>query len=304
MGTGRSTKPLHNFTMPCELRWGSQKHLRCMKVNSAGQISPLRRHNPYTADQRNRRNSVYQRRTDIGGKGGRERGSYLELLHGSHNSSRSPPPAAPGGGGRLSDVDDGIAAMREKLMLDFQTTTDRMKDAIFGDRIEKIEVSGTPPPPAAAAEDEIHMPWNLRTRRTACKTPSSRFVSSLNGDEAAAVGGGENDGVDGMKGLMAEALKPDSVFPQTRAAGSDKSIRLRSGGSAAAIGEKRGRPKFAVALSKSEIEEDFFGMTGHRPARRAKKRARNVQSQLDILFPGLWLKEVTPHMYRVSEATP
>ena len=32
MGPERS-KPLHNFNLPC-LKWGNQRHLRCMKVSS------------------------------------------------------------------------------------------------------------------------------------------------------------------------------------------------------------------------------------------------------------------------------
>uniref|UniRef100_A0A2P2MXC3 Uncharacterized protein n=1 Tax=Rhizophora mucronata TaxID=61149 RepID=A0A2P2MXC3_RHIMU len=40
---------------------------------------------------------------------------------------------------------------------------------------------------------------------------------------------------------------------------------------------------------------------GQRPARRPKKRPRIVQKQLDTLFPGLWLTEVTPEMYKVHE---
>lgn len=43
--------------------------------------------------------------------------------------------------------------------------------------------------------------------------------------------------------------------------------------------EKR---KFWIALSKDEIEEDIFVMTGNRPSRRPKKRPKNVQKQLDV----------------------
>ncbi|GJR71339.1 RNA-directed DNA polymerase, eukaryota [Tanacetum coccineum] len=49
------------------------------------------------------------------------------------------------------------------------------------------------------------------------------------------------------------------------------------------------KQKFAIALTRDEIEEDIFMLTGMKPARRPKKRPRTVQKQLDTLFPGLWL---------------
>ncbi|XP_038997302.1 uncharacterized protein LOC120122141 [Hibiscus syriacus] len=81
-----------------------------------------------------------------------------------------------------------------------------------------------------------------------------------------------------------------------------QSPRVRDNGpSSAASDKKRPRPKFSVALSKKEIEEDFMTMVGHRPPRRPKKRTRNVQKQLDYLFPGLWLTEVTVDSYKMPE---
>lgn len=61
------------------------------------------------------------------------------------------------------------------------------------------------------------------------------------------------------------------------------------------------RAKFAVALTRQEIEDDFMEMMGRRPPRKPKKRPRYVQKQLDTLFPGLWLSEITADMYKVTE---
>ncbi|KAL8463306.1 hypothetical protein ACS0TY_034092 [Phlomoides rotata] len=44
----------------------------------------------------------------------------------------------------------------------------------------------------------------------------------------------------------------------------DKTMRLMSGGSATVSGGKKEWSKFLMALSKSEIEEDFYSMVGHR----------------------------------------
>ncbi|KAI9182726.1 hypothetical protein LWI28_028267 [Acer negundo] len=61
------------------------------------------------------------------------------------------------------------------------------------------------------------------------------------------------------------------------------------------------KPKFSISLTKEEIEEDFLAMTGSKPPRKAQKRARSVQKQLDYVFPGLWLDSITPDSYRLKE---
>ncbi|KAG5532389.1 hypothetical protein RHGRI_026879 [Rhododendron griersonianum] len=57
---------------------------------------------------------------------------------------------------------DGIEAIREKLMVDLQEAADKMKDAILREGLEA----------PADAEDDSVRPWNLRTRRAACKAPN------------------------------------------------------------------------------------------------------------------------------------
>ncbi|KAK1666486.1 hypothetical protein QYE76_054645 [Lolium multiflorum] len=61
------------------------------------------------------------------------------------------------------------------------------------------------------------------------------------------------------------------------------------------------RAPFAVALEAEEIEDDVYALTGARPRRRPRKRPRTVQRQLDSLFPGLWLTEITADAYRVPD---
>ncbi|XP_060214821.1 uncharacterized protein LOC132641752 [Lycium barbarum] len=188
MGMGHErTKPLHNFTLPCGLKWGNQKHLRCAKLDGRSSSHSIRR------PEINRRRS-----------------------NGDGN---------------------GIAAVREKLMFDLQEETDKMKHAIFTDN----QVPAPPP--------EDSRPWNLRTRRAACKAP-----------------------MNGSKIPSPEILPSDSV-----------------------------RVPFSVSLGRKEIQEDFMTMVGHRPPRRPKKRAKLVQKNLDTLFPGLWLTEITPDLYKVAD---
>ncbi|CAI0454607.1 unnamed protein product [Linum tenue] len=120
-------------------------------------------------------------------------------------------------------------------------------------------------------------------------------------DGAGGGGGGADEGASASpagaataKGLRIEEPKESSRSSPIRS-DSGKLPRLRGGE------KKEPRAKFTVSLSRKEIEDDFMAMIGHRPARRPKKRPRIVQKQMDTLFPGLWLGEVTVDSYKVPE---
>uniref|UniRef100_A0A1D1Y2Y0 DUF1639 family protein n=1 Tax=Anthurium amnicola TaxID=1678845 RepID=A0A1D1Y2Y0_9ARAE len=133
-------------------------------------------------------------------------------------------------------------------------------------------ISPAPAPAAPAADD---LPWNLRTRRSA---------ASCNGRQHPAPG-------------------PSSPAPSPPAR---PPSRLRSVGAPERRepGLRRRRPRFSVPLTKEEIDEDLYAFTGRRASRRPKKRPRAVQKQLDMLFPGLWLSEVTADAYQVADPPP
>lgn len=105
-------------------------------------------------------------------------------------------------------------------------------------------------------EETVAKPWNLRPRKTAA-------VESSNGGAVECSGNNEKQ-------------KP-------------KSMRLREMVESKGNNhvEKKEKTKFWLSLSRDEIEEDVFVMTGSRPARRPRKRPRNVQKQLDVLFTHL-----------------
>ncbi|XP_030444159.2 uncharacterized protein LOC115666593, partial [Syzygium oleosum] len=134
---------------------------------------------------------------------------------------------------------------------------------------------------AEEAEAAGRRPWNLRPRRAANPPPPP--LPWRNGesfpDAAYGAFGGDKEN-------YAQPPQP-------------KSVRLRG---FAEEGERKEKRKFWISLSKEEIEEDIFIMTGSRPARRPRKRPKNEQKQLDIVFPGLWLVGLTADAYRVAEA--
>ncbi|GFZ16071.1 hypothetical protein Acr_25g0004800 [Actinidia rufa] len=277
MGPERS-KPLHNFKMP-DLRWGNQRFLRCIKVNPDGEALSSAAGDRWFSALGVEKGSMVRRR-----KPEQERRRWSER---KESFEKSPAPSSLAGGFRLkskadSDGDDGIEAVRTKLMFDLQAAADKMKDAILRERMEEKD---TPRPPPLTAEAETDRPWNLRTRRAVCKAP--------NGGGSGGAGGTVNGGV-----LKVDGRKPNFSPLRTES----KSPRL--GGDVADVptGKKRERSKFSVSLSRREIEMDFTELTGHRPPRRPKKRPKIVQKQLDSLFPGLWLTEITPDIYKVPDA--
>ncbi|XP_039166834.1 proline-rich protein 2, partial [Eucalyptus grandis] len=133
----------------------------------------------------------------------------------------------------------------------------------------------------AEEAEAARRPWNLRPRRAANPPP----LSSRNGEAL-------HDAAGGAPGGDKENYAQQQLQP--------KSVRLR--GLAGEGERKEKKRKFWISLSKEEIEEDIFIMTGSRPARRPRKRPKNEQKQLDIVFPGLWLVGLTPDAYRVAEA--
>lgn len=256
MGPERS-KPLHNFTLP--LKWGNQRYLRCMKLSTEGIVGDevsvgVDRRSPAPTLE----SSPVTRRREFERKGKRDWKSGIGSAGG-----------------------EGIEAVREKLLFDLKAAADKMKDAIFRKEVEEEddgieeeaaeieEVDQSPP------AEEAARPWNLRTRRAACKAP---------------IGGG--------KGLKIEEHKKVNCSPLRSENNGARSPRLRG----APETKEKERTNLTVSLSRKEIEEDFMEMLGHRPPRRPKKRHRNVQKQMDSLFPGLWLSGVTIDAYKVPES--
>ncbi|XP_021896331.1 DEAD-box ATP-dependent RNA helicase 42 [Carica papaya] len=205
---------------------------------------------------------------------------------------------------RVEDGEEGIDEVREKIMLDLKTAADKMKDAILREEVsdddgeddeveekakrkekEKDKEKKKEREESPAAAEEVR-PWNLRTRRSACKAP---IGGAGNNHQNADYGNNYN------KGLKIEERRLNCSPMRTEVM---KSPRMRERGGLT----EKGRVKFSIPLTKMEIEDDYMELVGHRPPRRPKKRPRIVQKLLDPLFPGLWLTEVTVDTYRVEIA--
>ncbi|KAK6918637.1 Protein of unknown function DUF1639 [Dillenia turbinata] len=105
------------------------------------------------------------------------------------------------------------------------------------------------------------------------------------------------------------AKRTHGEAPMTRATGlpedsktpvSQRPAKNRSEGKSADKKEKeKVRFDFSLTLTREEIEEDLFLMTGSRPSRKPKRRPKSVQNRLDNLAPGSWLHTITPDSYKV-----
>ncbi|KAJ0048532.1 hypothetical protein Pint_15819 [Pistacia integerrima] len=208
-----------------------------------------------------------------------------------HNRGRMPPPAdssEPDNDGDADHHNDSVRPHRvgsrssRVQRLSFSSSTKAQKDE--SERLQKQTKGGEVEKNETEEEDEEHeheeeeevvvgKPWNLRPRK---------------GVQEPLV----------IAGLM-ESHNHSGNNVNTK----PKSMRLREMvESKGGHGEKREKSKFWLTLSREEIEEDIFVMTGSRPARRPRKRPKNIQKQLDNVFPGLWLVGLTVDAYRVTDA--
>ncbi|CAL0332552.1 unnamed protein product [Lupinus luteus] len=153
----------------------------------------------------------------------------------------------------------------------------RIKSKSNQPHVKKIQPFPTKKLKVSKFEDEggtvNARPWNLRTRRAACKAPQSKTPHEE-----------KRNFFD--VGIASSLVKDDKK--------KKKKMKKKKK-------NKTKRAEFKVSLSKEEVEHDFMALVGTKPPRRPKKRPRIVQKQLDTLFPGLWLTEVTAESYKVPD---
>ncbi|CAJ2637006.1 unnamed protein product [Trifolium pratense] len=164
--------------------------------------------------------------------------------------------------------DESVDAVRERIMGDLRVAAKKLKVSIFE---ENGDVGGGG---GGGGSNGAIRPWNLRTRRAACKAPPppSLPIPPPVRDE-------------GRRFFDVGSSTPSSPMVMKK----KKMVMVNE------------KVKFSVSLSKEEVEEDFWALVGTRPPRRPKKRPRIVQRQLNTLLPGMWLAEVTPDSYKVAE---
>ncbi|GMI95000.1 hypothetical protein HRI_003169300 [Hibiscus trionum] len=98
----------------------------------------------------------------------------------------------------------------------------------------------------------------------------------------------------------------DNHHHSKSAASSEMAHEGKKGGSSSGSGEAAAPPivwppKFVIALTNKEKEEDFMAIKGSKLPQRPKKRAKFIQRTLNLVSPGAWLCDLTLERYEVRE---
>ncbi|XP_061374722.1 uncharacterized protein LOC133316941 [Gastrolobium bilobum] len=151
---------------------------------------------------------------------------------------------------------------------------------------------------------------NLRQRPTSPHQPPQRILRNL--ETSSAMRGGQSNG--SVRGIAS----PDRGAHDKRgahnnhlnennnksAASSDTAHDSKKSGSPSGSGDAAPPvwpPKFVIALTNKEKEEDFLAIKGSKLPQRPKKRAKLIQRTLNLVSPGTWLCDLTLERYEVRE---
>ncbi|KAI3719177.1 hypothetical protein L6452_20071 [Arctium lappa] len=74
--------------------------------------------------------------------------------------------------------------------------------------------------------------------------------------------------------------------PISRAPTKDEHLKVQKRKAPPQKGAKSNTTKFTISLTRKEIEEDIFAVTGKKPRRSHKKRSNTMKKNIDELFPG------------------
>lgn len=143
--------------------------------------------------------------------------------------------------------------VREKLLVHLREAADRIKVIVQQPQLlppskgdeRRIEAVREPEGETGPSSSPVAWPWKLRTRRS--------------GSRVAAV-------------FERQACASPLEVAEKRAP------RLRPAGGI----ERSVRSNFSIELTREEIDEDIYAVTGFRARRRPRKRPRVVQKQLDV----------------------
>ncbi|XP_015884470.1 SWI5-dependent HO expression protein 3 [Ziziphus jujuba] len=158
---------------------------------------------------------------------------------------------------------------------------------------------------------------NLRQRPPSPQQPPSHRVLR-NSETSSAMRGQSNGGVRGIaspdrgahdkKGTTTNNNNNHHHHNENNksAASSETAHDSKKGGSSSGSGEAAVAPpvwppKFVIALTNKEKEEDFIAFKGSKLPQRPKKRAKFIQRTLNLVSPGAWLCDLTLERYEVRE---
>ncbi|KAE9588500.1 hypothetical protein Lal_00003235 [Lupinus albus] len=149
---------------------------------------------------------------------------------------------------------------------------------------------------------------NLRQRQPSPQQPQ-RILRNLESSSAAMKGNQYNGSVRGIASPDRGAhdkrgTHNNNHLNDKSAASSDTAHDSKKGGSPSGSGDVAPPvwpPKFVIALTNKEKEEDFLAIKGSKLPQRPKKRAKFIQRTVNLVSPGAWLCDLTLERYEVRE---
>lgn len=158
-----------------------------------------------------------------------------------------------------------------------------------------------------ADKDSANLPnsggfLNLRQRPSTSPQPpppSHRILRNSETSSAMRGMGSPDRGAHDKKGSYENNNK--SAASSETAHDSKKGGGSSSGSGEPAVPAAIWPPKFVIALTNKEKEEDFFAFKGSKLPQRPKKRAKFIQRTLNLVSPGSWLCDLTLERYEVRE---
>ncbi|CAL5435730.1 unnamed protein product [Camellia sinensis] len=260
------------------LQWGNRKRLRCMKMQAkdrnADSASAAVHRTTVRVDRRVVRSDTnndaashqpLSTTTAINGNG------YLNLRQRSSSPSH-----------RILSKYQGLSqnnppCLRKttrRLFTDHDRPQDRNSDSSIAMKCHSNGVRGLSSPDRGVAQDKRGSAHHNTTTNHHLINPSA-----ANND---------NNGGGGGSGSSETAHDSKKGGGGTSSGGSDAIPAVWP-------------PKFVIALTNKEKEEDFIAFKGSKLPQRPKKRAKFIQRTLNLVSPGAWLCDLTLERYEVRE---
>lgn len=151
--------------------------------------------------------------------------------------------------------------------------------------------------------------FNLRQRHASPAQPPSRILRNSEGGSMKVHNNNNNNyqSNGGLRGLGSPEREKKGGSHQNlenmmiNGGGRTASSETKGGSSSGGGSDVVWPPKFMIALTNKEKEEDFMAIKGSKLPQRPKKRAKFVQRTLNLVSPGGWLCDLTLERYEVRE---
>lgn len=238
------SQPLHNFSLP-DLKW-AMNHTNTHRFRKLSDSSHKSPRNDADCESESPKRSPLLEGVKTGDgidKSDKKKPAVVVSSDDLVESSEKKPTASSDGS-------------RSKIFIRIRTKNSKTAD--------EVADTGDHTSVAEDAEESVPKTWNLRPRRMITKVNNNAIGG------ASKIGGAAVPDNKAQPPARPELTRNRNIVT-TEAKVPEKKEK-----------EKEKKQKFSISLTKEEIENDFLILTGSKPARRPKKRAKNVQKQLDV----------------------